>query len=60
MKKITGSNDKKFGAFDQKDTSGMNLRTSPSFWIIAVSIEGKTSKIGLCPEKNTLPMKKLR
>ena len=31
-------------AFDHNGTSGINLRTSPSFWIMAVSIVGKTSK----------------
>ena len=33
--------------FDHKDNSGINLRTSPNVWIIAVNIEGKTSKIRL-------------
>ena len=31
-----------------------------SFWVKAVSIESKTSKIRLCPKKSTLPVKKSR
>ena len=41
-----------------KDSSGMNLRTSLPLRDNICQYRGKTSKIRLCPKKNTLPVKK--
>ena len=49
MKKITIPNGKKFGAFDHKDTSGINLRTSSQLLDNSCQYRGEDLKNKILP-----------